>query len=190
MLKKLMLTTALSGLMVGAAVAQSAQPAPEQKPVQEPQAIQAQSSTPSSATPAGSASGTFVSAQTPNQWLASDFKGTDVIGANDEKIGDVDDLLFDKDGKVVAYVVGVGGFLGIGAKDVALPPSAFQVVQGKDSNDLKLKLSMTKDQLKTAADFKSHKMLAAEQRRTTTGTAGPGGMAPRTPGAQPGSTNR
>ncbi|MDQ2954499.1 MAG: PRC-barrel domain-containing protein [Pseudomonadota bacterium] len=177
--------------MIGAAVAQSAQPAPEQKPVQEPQAIQAQS-TPSTATSAGAttASGTFISVQSPNQWLASDFRGTDVIGANDEKIGDVTDLLFDKDGKVVAYVVGVGGFLGIGAKDVALPPSAFQLVQGKDSNDFKLKLSMTKDQLKTAADFKSHKMLAAEQRRTTTGAGGPGGMAPRSPGALPGSTNR
>jgi len=192
MLKKLMLTTALSGVMIGAAVAQSAQPAPEQKPVQEPQAIQAQSTTPSTATSASTttASGSFINSQSPNQWLASDFKGTNVIGANEEKIGDVTDLLFDKDGKVVAYVVGVGGFLGIGAKDVALAPSAFQLVQGRDSNDFKLKLSMTKDQLKTAADFKSHKMLAAEQRRTTTGAGGPGGMAPRAPGALPGSTNR
>ena len=38
------------------------------------------------------------------------------------------DILFDKDGKIEAYVVGVGGFLGIGAKDVALAPSAFQIV--------------------------------------------------------------
>ena len=193
MLKKLMLSTALSGVMIGAAMAQSAQPAPEQKPVQEPQAIQAQSTTPSTTTTSAgttTASGSFINSQSPNQWLASDFRGIDVLGANDEKIGDVTDLLFDKDSKVVAYVVGVGGFLGIGAKDVALPPSAFQVVQGKDSNDVKLKLSMTKDQLKTAADFKSHKMLAAEQRRTTTGAGGPGGMAPRAPGALPGSTNR
>jgi sporulation protein YlmC with PRC-barrel domain len=186
MMKKLMLTTALSGLMVGAAIAQSAQPAP----VQEPQAIQAQSTTSTATSPgAATTSGTFVSIQSPNQWLVSDFKGTDVIGANDERIGDVNDVLFDKDGKVVAYIVGVGGFLGIGAKDVALPPSAFQVVQGKERDELKLKLSMTKDQLKSAADFKSHKVLAAEQRRTTTGAGGPGGMAPRTPGA-PGSTNR
>ena len=52
MLKKLMMTTALSGLMIGAAMAQT-QPAPEQKPVSEPQAIQAQSTTstsPSTAT--------------------------------------------------------------------------------------------------------------------------------------------
>ena len=186
MLKKLMMTTALSGLMIGAAMAQT-QPAPEQKPVSEPQAIQAQSTTTTTRSTATTGSGSFISTQSSNTWLASDFKGVDVIGANDEKIGDVDDLLFDKDGKVLAYIVGVGGFLGIGAKDVALPPSAFQVMQGRDSNDVKLKLSMTKEQLNSAADFKSQKMLASEQRRTTTGAA-PGGMAPRAPGASPGST--
>ena len=186
MLKKLMMTTALSGLMIGAAMAQSAQPAPEQKPVQEPQAIQAQS-TISTTTSATTGSGSFISTQSSNQWLASDFKGVDVIGANDEKIGDVNDLLFDQSGRVVAYVVGVGGFLGIGAKDVALAPTAFQVVPGKDRDDVKLKLSMAKEQLQSAADFRSQKVLAAEQRRTTTGAA-PGGTAPRAPGSQPGST--
>lgn len=190
MLKKLMLTTALSGVMIGAAVAQSAQPAPEQKLVQEPQAIQAQSTTTGTLTAAPSGSATFIPTQSSNQWLTSELKGTDVIGANNERIGDVNDVLFDKDGKVVAYVVGVGGFLGIGAKDVALPPSAFQVVQGKERDELKLKLSMSKDQLKSAADFKSQKRLAAEQRRATTGAGSPGGMAPRSPGALPGSTNR
>ncbi len=69
------------------------------------------------------------------------------------------DILFDKDGKIEAYVVGVGGFLGIGAKDVALAPSAFQVVTGdksKNESD-KLRLSMTKDQLKQAANFEPYK---------------------------------
>ena len=49
------------------------------------------------------------------------------MGTDNAKIGDVTDVLFDKDGKVLAYVVGVGGFLGIGSKDVALAPSSFQV---------------------------------------------------------------
>ena len=69
-----------------------------------------------------------ITEQGPDQWLASKFKGTDVIGPNNEKIGDVNDMLFDKNGKVLAYVVGVGGFLGIGEKDVALALSAFQIV--------------------------------------------------------------
>ena len=113
----------------------------------------------------------FINAQRQDQWLASKFKGTDVVGPQDEKIGDVSDILFDKDGKVVAYVVGVGGFLGIGAKDVALAPIAFQVVPGdksKNESD-KLRLSMTKDQLKQAAT--SSRQGAAHDHRRGLGAA-------------------
>ena len=94
--------------------------------------------------------------QSPDQHLASKFKGTDVIGADDEKIGDVSDILFDKDKKVLAYIVGVGGFLGIGAKDVAIDPASFQAVPGKDATNFKLRLSMTKDELKAAAAFEPY----------------------------------
>ncbi len=88
--------------------------------------------------------------QSPDQWLTSKFKGTDVIGADDKKIGDVSDILFDKDKKILAYIVGVGGFLGIGAKDVAIDPASFQAVPGSDASNFKLRLSMTKDELKNA----------------------------------------
>ena len=98
----------------------------------------------------------FVTKQTSDQWLASKFKGTDVIGADDKKIGDVSDILFDKDKKILAYIVGVGGFLGIGAKDVALDPASFQAVPGKDASDFKLRLSMTKDELKAAPTFEPY----------------------------------
>jgi sporulation protein YlmC with PRC-barrel domain len=110
----------------------------------------------------------FVSSQKPDQFLASKFKGTDVVGSDDQKIGDVSDILFDKDGKIEAYVVGVGGFLGIGAKDVALAPNAFTVVAGdKSKNEAdKLKVSMTKDQLKEAANFEPYKA------PSTTGSGG------------------
>jgi uncharacterized protein YrrD len=58
--------------------------------------------------------------QKPDEWLASRFKGTDVLGADGTKVGSVDDILFDRNGQIKAIVVGVGGFLGIGSKDVAL----------------------------------------------------------------------
>ena len=106
------------------------------------------------ATMAGKAA--FVTKQTPDQHLASKFNGTDVIGADDAKIGDVSDILFDKDRKVIAFIVGVGGFLGIGAKDVAIDPASFQVMPGKDATDMKLRLSMTKDELKAAAAFEPY----------------------------------
>ena len=122
---------------------------------------------------AGSAK--FVNSQRADQFLASKFKGTNVVGNDNEKIGDVSDILFDKNGKIEAYVLGVGGFLGIGAKDVALAPSAFQVVPGdksKNESD-KLKLSMTKDELKQASTFEPYKAPSA-----TTGMGGGPGQRP------------
>ena len=132
MLKTIMAATAVSVLASTAVLAQSNPPA---------------------ATTDQANHATFVSTQTPEQWLASKFRGTDVIGANDEKIGDVSDILFDKDGKIIAYVVGVGGFLGIGSKDVAIAPASFQVVPGRDASDYRLRLSMTRDALKAATAF-------------------------------------
>ncbi|MES2202746.1 MAG: PRC-barrel domain-containing protein [Patescibacteria group bacterium] len=101
----------------------------------------------------------FVAAQSADQVLASKFKGTDVIGTDDKKLGDVSDILFDREGNIKAYVVGVGGFLGIGSKTIALSPNAFQWVPGRDKNDSeRLRLSMTKDQLKEAAEFQPYKV--------------------------------
>jgi hypothetical protein len=74
----------------------------------------------------GAASGRFITQQQPNQWRASRLIGLDVYGANNEKIGDVNEVLVDRQGNADAVVVGVGGFLGIGEKNVALPFNAFE----------------------------------------------------------------
>lgn len=63
-----------------------------------------------------------------NQILGSDLDGTRVYGANNENIGSISDMLIDRDGRVIAVVVGVGGFLGIGEKDVAIPFEALEIV--------------------------------------------------------------
>jgi sporulation protein YlmC with PRC-barrel domain len=51
----------------------------------------------------------------------SQLMGIDVYGADNQKIGDIDEVLVDRQGKIHGLVVGVGGFLGIGQKDVAIP---------------------------------------------------------------------
>jgi len=143
MLKTILAATAVSALALTSAFAQSTTtPAPA----------------PSAAMPSTAAvtHATFIARQAPDQWLASKFRGTDVIGAKDEKIGDVGDILFDKNGTIVGYVIGVGGFLGIGSKNVAIAPASFQVVAGKDPSDYKLRLSMTKEELKAAAAFEPY----------------------------------
>jgi sporulation protein YlmC with PRC-barrel domain len=163
MLKKLMFTSAIGALMIGGAMAQTSTPSP------------GASSTPSTTAAAP------VSQQKPDQWLASKFSGTDVVGDDNQKIGDVTDILFDKNGKIEAYIVSVGGFLGIGSKHVALAPSSFQVMAADPNSAAsydRLKLSMSKDQLQQMASFEPY-----SPPRQTTGSGGGagGGMAPRSP---------
>jgi len=201
MLKKLMITTAVSALMMGSALAANETDKPGSAPaapststemkapaapsteMKAPAATEMKAPAASSTTavktdaaaPAVKTEAKFVNSQRQDQFLASKFKGTDVIGADDKKIGDVSDILFDKDGKIDAFVVSVGGFLGIGAKDVALAPNAFQFMPGDPNSATdkspKLKISMDKEQLKQAANFEPYK----EPSRATTGS----GSAPK-----------
>lgn len=163
-MKKLMLGTALSSLLIATALAQAPSGSSSGSTSASPPSSSASSTS-------GSGAGNFISSQKPDQLLATKFKGTDVIGADDQKIGDVSDILFDKDGKIEAYVVSVGGFLGMGAKEVAMPPNAFQIVKGDNGNSDKLKVSATKDQLKQAQNFERY-----QPPRATTGAGGAGGM--------------
>ncbi len=154
MLTRIMAVAAVSGLALTSALAQSQSPTTTPSTPPAATAPAKPGPTASAVNPAGKAD--FVTQQSADQHLASKFSGTDVIGADDAKIGDVSDILFDKDNKVLAYIVGVGGFLGIGSKDVAIAPASFQAVPGKDATDMKLRLSMTKDELKAAPAFEPY----------------------------------
>jgi hypothetical protein len=178
MFRTIMISTALSGLMIGGALAQTS---PQTDPM--PQATQpagvkdAERAAQSSPSMAGG-SARFINNQSTDQWLSSNFVGVDVVGPDNEKIGDIADILFEKNGQVIGYVVGVGGFLGIGAKNVALAPSSFEVVPANAerattgaagstavrADDVKLKLNMTKDQLKQAAAFETNSERDAKAR--------------------------
>ena len=175
MMKKFLIATAASGLMLSTALAQT----PATPPAADTPAATASKADMSATAPKGDVK--FISSQSADHWVASKFKGTDVIGPNNEKIGDVDDMLFDKNGKVLAFIVGVGGFLGIGQKDVALDTTAFQVVPAdtgsntgttgtmaasNDPSNIKLKVSWSKEDLKNAPAFEYYKAPAR-----TTGNA-------------------
>jgi sporulation protein YlmC with PRC-barrel domain len=68
----------------------------------------------------------YITQGRPDMWRASQLDGVDVYNQNNERIGEVDDVLVDKSGKVEAVVIGVGGFLGIGERNVAVPFNALQ----------------------------------------------------------------
>ena len=156
-MKKLMLTAGLLGstLLASAAMAQTtpAQPSP------------------GTAAPAGV---NFITRLEAGQMLASKIMDEDVVGADNKDIGDIEDLVLDRSGKVVAVVVEVSE--GLGDRTVALPLSAVQMnapdaattgsVQGSNQNagsssarssdDMRIVVNMPVDQLKSAPEFEEN----------------------------------
>lgn len=160
MRNKILTLAALSSLVAVPALAQSTAPAPST------QAAPPATSTPSAdmkATPtpgsSAAASGGFIDAQRQEQWLATSLIGTKVSGAADESLGEVNDVLLDRNGNIVGAVIGVGGFLGIGEKDVAVPFNTLELVRNPDGD--KLVLRKSKDELKAAPEFKEYTQPAA-----------------------------
>ena len=83
---------------------------------------------------------------------AKELLSENVVNAANESIGDINDVLIGHDGKVAAVIVGVGGFLGMGEKDVALPYD--QLTFSKDGNNtLIVGTSATKESLETAPEY-------------------------------------
>jgi hypothetical protein len=136
----------------------------------------------------------FVAAQQADQWVFSKFKGTSVVGPDNANVGAVSDLLFDRTGKIAGVIVGVGGFLGIGAKNVAIDMCGFDVIpvsssaggnatpsnatpNTADANGVKLKVAWTKEQLMDAPNFQYYAPPASTP-PATTGTAPSGSRRP------------
>jgi hypothetical protein len=94
-----------------------------------------------------------LAAPEPGQIMGSDLRGTRVYGANNESIGDISDLLLDRQGQVVAAIVGVGGFLGIGQKRVALAWDSVKLTE-QDGGPVIL-VSATREQLEGMPTYKT-----------------------------------
>ena len=130
------------------------------------------------ASPVLAQSGGFVQKQGANDWRSSKLVGTNVYGPSDEKIGDINEVLIDRNGAVHAVVIGVGGFLGVGEKDVAVPFKSLNIKRASNSDKIdRISVRYTKDQLKQAPAFKYHQAADKRDDRGTTGT----GRAPNEP---------
>jgi sporulation protein YlmC with PRC-barrel domain len=88
----------------------------------------------------------------PGASTVTNWYKQDVYDPSEKKIGEISDVLVDKDGKISAFIVSVGGFLGMGEKHVAVPFDNIQETHGK--RDRWLTMNTTKDALKTAAGYK------------------------------------
>jgi hypothetical protein len=99
------------------------------------------------------ASAEVVVGQGPSDVLASNIVGTTVYSMKDEKIGDIQYLVLGKDGRVEAAVIGVGGFLGVARKDVALNFRSLNISYDTDNSVKRITADVTKDALKAAPEY-------------------------------------
>jgi len=108
---------------------------------------------PRSVTTAKVEDGRFLTRQEPNDWLASNLIGKPVLNAKDESVGDINDLVTDENGKVIAVLIGVGGFLGLGEKDVAVRFESLKFARDENRN-VKVMADMSSEMLTSAPDYK------------------------------------
>jgi sporulation protein YlmC with PRC-barrel domain len=156
MRKTLLTTGALAALLIGPALAQDATyPAEEPAPAPEVMPAPGDDLTvgDEDLTPDVAAGPKFLEQQEETHLLASNLIGATVYNAADESLGDINDILFNEDdGSIEAVIVGVGGFLGIGQKAVAVSFAELTETTDADGN-LKLVLDTTIEELEAAPTF-------------------------------------
>ncbi len=112
--------------------------------------------------PAAAQTPTFVDTQNNTEVLGTDFIGTPVQDKSGQQIGKIANLVFDQTGRIELAVIGVGGFLGIGEKDLAVP---FDTVKSEVANGKHVfVIDATKDQLTAAPVYKTLNAQARAER--------------------------
>ena len=145
-------------LMSSAAIAQTTTPPPSTPPA----ATQPPAATPPARTPGAPpartpGAETQMKSKAPTEevkgaWNARDFMRSRVYNMGGERIGDVNDILIDEDGRVTAIILGVGGFLGIGEKEVSMTQDQVKRMVHSDGETY-FTVNSTKDQLMAAPDY-------------------------------------
>jgi sporulation protein YlmC with PRC-barrel domain len=97
--------------------------------------------------------GPYVSVPVNND-LSSKVVGLDIYNNDNKDIGKIQDIALNPDGRTTAYIVSVGGFLGMGERYIAVSPSAVSVTYNDTDKKWHAKMSATADQLKAAPEFK------------------------------------
>jgi len=143
---------------------QKAVPQTQEQQIQQPtQSDQPQDTTKADKAQVAKAPAGVIQLQDENTFLTSDLTGATVYSPQDEVIGDVNDVIVSRDGKVDGLVVGVGGFLGIGEKSVAIKMSEIKMMD--TDTGIKLVMNANKDQLAAAPAFKSKTQMKAESQQ-------------------------
>ncbi|MCC6735563.1 MAG: PRC-barrel domain-containing protein [Bauldia sp.] len=131
----------------------------------------------------------FIEYQAADELLVTDLLGRAVFNLAEESLGTVDDIVYSYEGDAVALVVGVGGFLGIGVKNVAIAYDAVALTM--DGDELRLVVDASREALDAAAAFQTlderdlTPMVPAEPVAIPTATPPAGAMITLTPAPVP-----
>jgi sporulation protein YlmC with PRC-barrel domain len=101
----------------------------------------------------GSTSNTFVSVPNNDQ-LSSKVVGLDIYNNSNQDIGQIKDIALNQNGRSQAYIVSVGGFLGMGEHYVAVNPADVKVSYNNSDKKWHASMNASADQLKAAPEFK------------------------------------
>jgi sporulation protein YlmC with PRC-barrel domain len=122
------------------------------------------------AAPGGAANMHAMSEVPVGTMTVANYYKQSVYDPSDNKIGAIEDVLITDKGQMKALVIGVGGFLGIGEKDVIVP---FEAVRGSSKdNKWTLVMEATKEELKAAQGFKYDRTKTTWVKEETSNTTG------------------
>ncbi|MCP1166952.1 PRC-barrel domain-containing protein [Limimaricola litoreus] len=96
-----------------------------------------------------------------------ELNGASVYGADDDNVGEIEDLVASDAGEIEQAVIGVGGFLGIGEKKVAVNFSDLQILANEDGSDIRVYISATEDELKALPEYQAPEEAAMETEMET-----------------------
>lgn len=104
-------------------------------------------------TAAATNSAKFVTTSAAGDMRASAWMGAPIQNLAKENIGDINDFVVGSDGKIKAVIAGVGGFLGMGEKNVAIPFSSIEMKANENDNRI-VTVMLSKSELEAAPTFK------------------------------------
>lgn len=85
---------------------------------------------------------------------ADKLEGARVYGPNDEDVGEVNRLILDNNGQVQRVVLDVGGFLGMGERQIAVTPDELNIVRTEDGNEFRVYIDANQANLKAQPEYK------------------------------------
>ncbi len=183
MMKHTLTAAALAAVLAAPAFAQTATPGGSTPPaMNKSDSMNSPATSAQSTTPSAASGQTFVQNQNATDWRGSDLIGATVYGPDNSSIGDINDVVIANDGKINAVVIGVGGFLGVGEKDVAIAFDKLSVMRKPNSASIdKVTVSLSKDELKNAPKFAYYDPAPT----TTTGSGAADRARPLSPAGSP-----